>query len=238
MAGVLVFVTVRRAATVPKAVEEPARVPALVAARDIPLHTVISEADVAVREVPPELIPEDGLVDLEEALGQLTTAEIARGEIVLRRRLIAPDYVGPRAAFVMDPARVIVAFPVHDLLGSSDLVRPGDHIEIMFSFDFGKVNPDIWTGMNTFSALSDVEVAAVVRGAGSEQQQAAGKAPATAILLALEPLDALTLKFFRDAGGAPDLALRSPVAEGPFDVPAVDGQYVLERYQIRWRVRQ
>jgi len=56
-----------------------------------------------------------------------------------------------------------------------------------------------------------------------------------AILLAVDPQDALTIKYFRDAGGAPDLALRSPAAEGPFDVVPVDGDYLLGRYHIRWQ---
>ena len=238
MAGLAAFVTLQRAASMARpTVEEPPRIRVVVAARDIELHTLLQETDLAFRDVPPELAPTDAVLDLKDALGKLTTVDIARDEIIIGRRLIAPDYVGPRAAFVVDPAKVIVAFPTHDLLGSLDIIRPGDHVDIMLSFDFSKGVPDVFTGMNTFTVLQDVQIAAVIRGPGSDPQQAAGRGPIQAVLLALDPQDALTLKYFRDAGAAPDFALRSPAASGPFDVVPVDGELVLKRFQIRYRAK-
>ncbi len=237
-------------ATKPK--EEP-KVQVLVATRDIPLHTVLAPSDVALRQVPPATVPEDSLADPKEAVGQMAIVDIAQGEVILRRRLLAPDYVGPKAAFVMDPKKVIVAFPAYDLLGSADIIRPGDRVDIMFTFDFGKTKQDIFTGMNTLTVLQDVQVAAILReaksevqqtaarattaGAGSEAAKPAASAPGAvvAILLAVDPQDALTIKYFRDAGGSPDLALRSPAAKGLFDVVPVDGDYLLGRYHIRWQ---
>ena len=63
MAGVLIFVTVQRMAQAPKELEEPPRVEILVAARDIPLHTLLGPADVEPREVPPDMVPADGVGD-------------------------------------------------------------------------------------------------------------------------------------------------------------------------------
>ncbi len=243
MAGVLIFMTVQRVAQAPKKVEEPVRVSIVVATRDIPLHSVLGAADVELREVPPETVPEDGLADLTEATGKLTTADIARGEVVLRRRLIAPDYVGPRAAFVMDPKQVLIAVAATDLLASLGIVRPGDHIDIMLTFDFGKTNPQIATGMNTLFMMQDVRVAAVVYDGASpegsgDKPPSGGAGPARALLLALDPQDALLMKYFRDAGASMDYDLRSPAAEGPFDSVPVDNDYLLQRMKIRWRVVQ
>jgi len=237
----MVFVTIQRAAAVPRAVEEPPRVRALVAARDIPLHTVISKDDVTVGELPPDSVPEDGLTDPADAVGQLTTADIARGEVVLRRRLIAPDYVGPKAAFVMDPKQVIIAFPTGDLLSSLDVIRPGDRVDIMLSFDFSKAKPEAVRGQTTFMLLQSVRVAALVYGnAGDQGQQAnASRGPAQAMLLAVDPQDALTIKYFRDAGAAIDLALRSPSGgEERFDVVPVDGDYLMQRFRFRTQAVQ
>lgn len=249
LAGVLIFVSVQRATEAPKQVEEPPRVPVVVAARDIPLHTVLRAEDVEVREVPPEMVPEDGLTDASEVVGQLTTAAIARGEIVLRRRLISADYVGPRAAFVMDPKQVMVAFPAADLLTSLGIVRPGDHVDLMFSFDFGKAKDDIVTGVNTLTVLQDLRVAAVIYGEGEGPEGRVVEGPSKpsepqpsgspeALLLAVSPQDALLIKYFRDMGAAPDFALRSPAAEGTFDVAPVDGDYLLQNLKIRWRVKE
>ncbi|MDI7275483.1 MAG: hypothetical protein QME94_05860, partial [Anaerolineae bacterium] len=94
-------------------------------------------------------------------------------------------------------------------------------------------------GVNTLTVLQDLEVAALIYGSegqqgGNEPQQATG-APPRAILFAVEPQDALMIKFFRDNGAVADFALRSPVAEGPFDVEPVDGYYLLQRFKVRRR---
>jgi len=245
-AGLVAFATMRQATSRAKIMPEPARVQVVVATRNIRSHAVLGAADVALQEVPPEVVPEDWLKDPGQAIGQLTTVDTARGEIIQRQRLIAPDYVGPRAAFVMDPEKVIVAFPTQDLLNSAGIIRPGDRVDIMFTLDFARARPDIAPAMNTLCVLQDLKVAAVLYAPATAQQgvatppvldqpQEAAHGPAQAMLLAVDPQDALMIKYFRDAGAAADLALRSPAAETLFDVRPVDNDYLLQRYQIRWR---
>lgn len=258
MAGALIYITMQRAVEAPELVEEPPRVQVLVAAHDIPMHTVLTEADLAVREMAPENVPPnamtqlvpdaEGKTDLQRATGKMTTVDMVAGEVILQQRLIAPDYVGPNVALVMDPDQVVVAFPAADLLSSIGILKPGDRVDINFSFDFSKARPDIFTGMNTFTALQDVPVAAVVyanadtsKGAGLEGASSSGQfvkqGEPTAILLTMSRQDALLVKYFRDQGCAQDLVLRSPMAEGQvFDVQPIDGDYVLQRLKIRWRV--
>ena len=237
-AGITAFVAIQRASSTPDKAAQAAQVQALVAARDIPLHSVLGAGDVVLRDVPLELMPEGGLKDPKEAVGKLTTTRLARGEIVLGQRLMAPDYVGPNVALVIDPKQVVVALPANDLLGSLDIIRPGDPVDIMFSLDMSKANPDIAPGMSTMTVLQDVRVADVVRSQGSATQQAANKPAVQAILVAVDPQDALTIKCFRDCGASADLALRSPAATGTFTLTPIDGAYLLERYQIRWRARR
>lgn len=241
VAGILIFISLLRVTSAPKQVEEPQRVPVVVAARDIALHSVIGPEDLVVSDVPPETVPDGVYADPTEVLGLLTTTDLARGEIVLQRRLISPDYVGPRAAFVMDPNRLVVAIPTIDLLSSLGIVRPGDHVDLMITTDFGKMKQNIWTGYNTLMLLQDVEVAAVVYDSAPQPEGTALVPPTAgvragpkAFLLAMDPQDALMVKYFRDVGASMDVALRSPAAEGEFEVAPVDGDYVLERFQIRW----
>ncbi len=207
---------------------------ALVAARDIPLRTVIGAGDVVLRDVSPDAVPAGWLTNPQEVIGKLTTSDLARGEVILRQRLLAPDYVGPQAAFVMDPRKILIAFPARDLLSSVDIVRPGDRIDLMFSCNLGKDNPNLASDLNTVTALQDVQVAGIIYGTQSEQQKNAARPAAQAILLAVDPQDALTIKHFCDAGAVADLALRSPAAEGLFETIPVDGEYLMKRYQIHW----
>lgn len=235
-AAVAVFVSLQGATQANQQVPTPVPgVPVLVAARDIPVHTVIAAADVTVRELPPDAVPTDALRDPADAIGKLSTAAMAQGEAVLARRLIVPDYVGPQAAFVMDPKQLLVAFAATDLLSGLEIVRPGDHVDLMLTYDFAKSAVDMTTGIHTFTALPNVRVAAVIRGPAGE----GGKpGPVRAYLLALDPQDALTVKHFRDMGAAVDLALRSPAAtDEPFTVVPVNGDYLLQRYQIRARAQ-
>lgn len=235
-AAIAVFVTLQGATQQAAAPALPAPgVQVLVAARDIPLHTVIAAADAMVRELPPEAVPADSLKDPADAIGKLTTAAIAKDEAVLARRLIVPDYVGPQAAFVMDPKQLLVAFPASDRLSGLEVVRPGDKVDVVLTYDFGKSASRVESSTNTFIALHCVRLAAVMRGPAGEGGQ---PGPVRAYLLALDPQDMLTIKHFADMGAAIDLALRSPAAaDTPFEVVPVDGDYLLERYRVRTRAK-
>ncbi len=232
LAGLMAFIFLQRAALAPQAAQTVARVPALFATKDIPVHTPLTAADVEVRQVPAELLAQDTLAAPEDAVGMLSTTGIAAGEAILSRRLIAPDYVGPRVALSMAPDQVAIAFGAEDLLSTLDVYQAGDHVDIMVSLDPDKGGSGPEAPLQTLTALQDVRVAAVMRNSAAEGKQGSVRA----ILLAVDPQDALMLKHFRDAGAVADLALRSPAAEGEFDVNPVDTDYLSSRYDIvSWR---
>lgn len=235
LAGALAFVGLMQAASARKQTEEAPKVPVVVAARDIPLQTAIAAADVTIREVPPEVVPEGALTDTKDAVGKIVTTPIMRDEILLGQRLLKPDYVGPQAALVMDPKKVLVALPTADLLSQLDIVRAGDRVDLMCTLTPSKVSATLDPLLVTMMLLQDVKVAAVIRDRAADPSKpgATGGAP-RAFLLALDPQDALTVKYFRDNGAGLDLALRSPAApEGPFNVLIVDGDYVMQRFKLR-----
>jgi hypothetical protein len=53
-----------------------------------------------------------------------------------------------------------------------------------------------------------------------------------AILLALNPQDALVLKHLKDTGAIFDIVLRSPTSEVQFDLTPVTEQYIIEYYGL------
>ncbi|MHB0878519.1 MAG: hypothetical protein ACYC5O_20980, partial [Anaerolineae bacterium] len=53
-----------------------------------------------------------------------------------------------------------------------------------------------------------------------------------AILLALDPQDALILKYFRDSGGMMDIVLRHSGNDALFDVETVNYDYVKDLYGL------
>jgi len=53
-----------------------------------------------------------------------------------------------------------------------------------------------------------------------------------AYLLALEPQDAMVLKFLRDTGAIFDVVLRAPTSSGHFELTPVTAQYIRELYGL------
>jgi hypothetical protein len=53
-----------------------------------------------------------------------------------------------------------------------------------------------------------------------------------AILLTINPQDALAVKYMIDAGGTFDLVLRAPGVERLFETDPVDVDYLINRYKI------
>ncbi len=53
-----------------------------------------------------------------------------------------------------------------------------------------------------------------------------------ALLLAIDPQDALVLKYMKDVGATVDMVLRAPGAEGEFAVDPVNLDYVINGYIV------
>jgi pilus assembly protein CpaB len=86
------------------------------------------------------------------------------------------------------------------------------------------------TEQMTFNLLQNITIAAVVGGPTGTGGREDTKP--IALLLTVSPQDALVLKYVKDAGGIPDIVLRPPGVEGPYETEPVDIDYVIDRYQI------
>ncbi len=74
----------------------------------------------------------------------------------------------------------------------------------------------------TFHVLENLTVAQIVGEEGDP----------TALLLTVNPQDALVLKWAIDADGIQDIVLRAPGVDQPFETDPVDVDYVINRYRI------
>ena len=77
--------------------------------------------------------------------------------------------------------------------------------------------------------MQNVTIADVVGGAeeGGEGQRAP-----QAILLTVDPQDALVLKYMKDVGATLDLVLRAPGDESEFEVDPVNLDYIINGYIV------
>jgi len=257
LAGIVAFVTLTRAVP-PAEVGEGSvpRVTVVTAARSIAVRTALTREDLQLKEIAVDAVPEGAISALEEAEGMLTLVDLFPGEVLLARRLLDPNIItgDGRLSLFLSPDEVLMAIPASDLLTKQWLLKAGDRVDIAISLEFDVkaiseqstasgegTAPGTTTEkqLASFYVLQNVGVAAVLGEGGTTEsgglvgttQRTAGVLP-QALLLTLNPQDALVLKFALDAGGIQDMMLRAPGVEQPFETEPVDAGYVVDRYRI------
>ena len=222
---------VQAAASVPQVETQPV----VVAVEDIPLRTIIEETMVSIREIPVDLVPSDAVLDVQEVVGKMALTDLKAGEIILRSRLESPTNITRNIALTIPEGQVVIALPANDLLSRVGMIKPGDRVDILFSLDYGQGD----NSMITIDALHNVVIQAVVvpptlEAVEQVQDTTGGGAAAgnEAILIALDPQDALVLKYLIDAGAVLDFALRAPDDDSTPFLEPVDLLYLEDMYGL------
>ena len=251
LAGGVAFIALSRATTEQTLTAEllTPQQSVVVASRRVDVHGILTEANLEIREVSVDTVPEGAVKDLDTVLGRITLVELYPGEVILAQRLLDPNVVAPngRLALVMADDEVLMAFPAGDLLSQVDVLKAGDHVDFFFSYELpidrdtgflpvirgdnlvggGTAEEEEKTETFTFDLLQNVSIAALVRSVNEDGEEVG--AP-RALLLAINPQDALVLKYMKDVGANIDLVLRAPGAEGEFKVEPVDLDYIINGY--------
>jgi len=232
LAGLLAFWAILRATSqaVPGVTQVPT-VDVVFAARALSVRELVTADAIELREAPADIVPETALRRLEDALGQITLVPLASGEMILSSHVVSPTIKGEYFAYTMDANKVAMAFPARDLMSRNDLLQPGDHVDVLFSIEVEQ--QDSSTGaLVTFNALQNLEIAAIIRSTSTQATAATTKEP-VAIVLTLDPQDALVLKHLQDMAGTVDIVLRAPGVKERFETQPVHLDYIFDRYTIR-----
>jgi pilus assembly protein CpaB len=251
IAGVVGYMTLTRVAGQRTGQEPQApQVQVVVASKALEVRSVLTATDVQLKGVPVNTTPEGAAQKIEDVVGKLTLVELYPGEIILAPRLLDPNVTtgDGHKAIALEADKVLMAFPANDLMSRSGVLKPGDHVDLYFSLKF-KLNqagsrsvssesgaPSVAVGsqteqLATFDVLQNGVISALVAGKTSSGGSSDAQAP-EAILLAVNPQDALVLKYVKDAEGVLDAVLRAPGAEAAFPVEPVDQDYVLRKYRV------
>jgi Flp pilus assembly protein CpaB len=250
-AGGVAFVALQRATVTRSQVGPATTKPIVVAARPIEAGTTLGDADMTVQNFPAETAPVGAVTSLAEAKGKITTIPLNTGEMILAHHLTQPDITAGNLGFTLPPGKVAVTLAAEDLLSQAQLVQVGAKVNILYSLQFTMKNLNEQGGaagggeekvQYTFGALQNATIVGIVRGAGAGKDKAqpltggqTGGSPIGAdssYVLALEPQDALVLKYLRDAGAVMDLALRNATDEIDHEMRAVDLLYLIDKYQL------
>ncbi len=238
LAGVVGFMTLSGAAPTEAEpqVGAPPQAAVVVAAQRIGVRSLLTVEDLEMKDVPVDAIPETAIRQMGDGVGKITLTELYPGEIVLSQRLVNPDVIAAdgRTAVVINEDQVLMAFPAGDLMSNLNVLKPGDHVDLLLSYELpadtvttgGLPGPvagptEEGTELVTFSLIQNVVLAQIMRG-GEE-------GGATAYLLTVSPQDALLLKYVKDIGATRDLVLRAPGVEVDFQTDPVDLDYLINR---------
>jgi pilus assembly protein CpaB len=220
-------------------------VPVVVAVHPVTVRSVLKNEDLQIRSVSANAAPEGSLRRLEDAAGKMTEVDLFSGEVVLSQRLVDPNVVtgDSRQGVLVASDQVLMALPTQDIMSQVGVLKPGDHIDLLYSLKFqstrqlatGTANtavlaagPTTQEQLVTFDSMQNLVISAIV---AAKTPNTGTNAP-QAIMVTLSPQDALVVKYLRDAGGVPDIILRAPGADQPFVTEPVNSDYLINRYRI------
>lgn len=220
--------------------------PVVVAVVDIPFRRSVSESEVAIRDLPIESIPEGAATTLDQVVGKMSTVDVFANQPLLVQQMVTPDVVTQQVALSVPKGKIVTAVPTESKLIANRLIRPGDRIDLLATFELEVMREQGGGPMpESVGLLQNLEVHAIIlpvanidEGADAVKGTTEGGVFRTAdeegqsVLLAVDPQDALTIRHILDVGGELDLALRGPDDDSTVDVEPVDQFYLADRYNI------
>lgn len=233
----------------------------VVVTHDIPLGSVLSDVDLKELEVPLGIAPRGALTQISEAVGRMTKVDMVGGEMVMGQHLADPTNIHRDLAFVLEEDEILMAFPVVDLMGQLEMLGRGDKVDILITIEqevqpapeeltLSVETPEPESKTFTLDAMQRVIITATVveiSAQGGNQQAPAVNQEGTpvptptpspqekntvALLLALDPQDALVLKHLKDTNAIFDFVLRNPVSNQLFELEPVTSDYIIDRYGL------
>jgi pilus assembly protein CpaB len=201
-----------------------------VAARPLDPGMTISSADYIMKEFPLDLVPISAITETTTLDSKLLVRAVGQGETFR-----TDQFMGGQGATMSQQIKqgfVLFAFPIVDLMSQSDVVKDGDHVDLLVTLPAVQPSADGAVQENskvTALTLQNIEVFKVLRTANEDDQPEEAGAP-TALMCSVSPEDAVILKYAKDSGGVIDFALRSPLDNEPFTAPSIDRAEFDQKY--------
>jgi len=182
----------------------------LVAIQDIPANTRISTAMVQMKAFPSEFKNHNEILDLKQALGKISLADISQGEVIMENRLIKPGDRKEGLAYAVPEGMRAMAVPINEASGVAGLIKKSDRVDIIVKLSGG----DSTVPNSSVVVLQDVEVLAIGSSLEKDSKADSDKTDAAKTVTVLVTLEnSLRLKTALE-GGKISLILRSPADKG------------------------
>lgn len=214
-------------------------------------RAVVRLADISTEERPVEEVPSGAVFKTDDAVGRIASRSISPGQVLLAQNLIESfsstnlepsDLITGTVDFneALGDELVAFALPVTDRLSKEAILLPGDHIDLLFSTDV--VGEEEGSGGKvSIYAIQDLEILQIIYQPPPPSDEEDKKEEAEAeppplepktLILAIEPQDAVVLKYALDTTSPIDLALRGEDNRRLFDVDAVYINTIAEEYRF------
>ncbi|MDD4334525.1 MAG: Flp pilus assembly protein CpaB [Desulfotomaculaceae bacterium] len=195
----------------------------VVARQQIPAKTQISAQMIELKDVPAKYVHERAAVDAREAVGKITRSEILPGEQVLRDRLVKDKESGDGLALQIPPGKRAMTVAVNEVSGLAGLVRPGDRVDVLGTFDLqGAVGQE--KSSITTLLIQNIDVLSIDQSTGpaGESSQDGKKTTTSArtITLSVTPEQAQPLALCSEKGTI-RLALRPAIDQEFINLPSI-----------------
>lgn len=108
--------------------KEPARANVVVAARDIPANTVLSEDDIEIAQIETTGVTPGSATSPAQVVGLAVSGNLVKGQQILSANLVAPGLT-----FDLAEGHRAIALPVDRINALGGMIRPDDRIDIIYS---------------------------------------------------------------------------------------------------------
>jgi pilus assembly protein CpaB len=218
----------------------------IVAAQDIPFRRSIREEDLATINLPVESVPVGAAITLDQVVGKMSTVDLFANEPLLTQQLVTPDVVTQQVALSVPDGKIVMVVPTQSKLISNRLIRPGDFIDMIATFDVEvqKGGEKVFDP-KTVSILEALEIHAIILPGTTVEEGPTGAVnmqeggvfrtadgEGQSVLLAIDLQDAMTVRHILNVGGTLDMALRPSGDESLPDTEVVDQRYLADRFNI------
>jgi len=183
----------------------------VVAKHDLAMGTVLTEADVALANMPETLVPKDALQDPKKAIGQTLKQTVPAKLPILGESLGADK--GFRG--VIPSGYRAVAVKVDEYTGVAGLLKPGDRVDVGATFTFRDAETNRQQSLSKV-VLENVEVRAVGQQFGDSSNSTGAKIKeqlSRSVTLLVKPSEMERLQL-ATSNGEIRLALRAPLDDG------------------------
>jgi pilus assembly protein CpaB len=230
-AAAMVFIVLQNAEAAPPVAAPPIPTTKLpVAARPLEPGMKLSSADYIMKDFPLDLVPVSAISQTVSLDSQLLVRPVGQGETFRTDQFLGGQ--GASMSQQIKQGMVLFAFPIVDLMSQSDVVRDGDHVDLLITLPAAAATPDATTpdaGKVTTLSLQNIEIYKVLRTAKQEDQP---EGAPTALMCSVTSADAVILKYAKDSGGVIDFALRSQLDTEPFTAPFINRAEFDKKYII------